>query len=65
MKRHAPGLPVVILAGSGKKDVIRQNSHVVDRVITKPFTLAEIDTAIENFSVRTTSQERALRPPAA
>jgi len=51
IKKHTPGLPVVIMTGSCKEDVITQNSHVVDRVITKPFTLEEIDAAIQNFSV--------------
>jgi CheY-like chemotaxis protein len=51
IKKHEPGMPVVIMTGSGKEDVITQSLHVVDRVISKPFTLEEIDAAIQNFSV--------------
>jgi len=51
IKKHAPGVPVVIMTGSGKEDVITQSLHAVDRVISKPFTLEEIDAAIQNFSV--------------
>lgn len=51
IKKHTPGLPVVIMTGSGKEDMIAQNSHVVDRVTTKPFTLEEIDAVIQSFSV--------------
>jgi CheY-like chemotaxis protein len=51
IKKHAPGMPVVIMTGSGREDVISQSLHVVDNVISKPFTLEEIDAAIQNFSV--------------
>ena len=43
---------VVIMTGAGRGSVLSRNSSAVDAVISKPFTLAEIDETIQNLPGR-------------
>jgi len=42
----------VIMTGAGRGNVLSRNSSAVDAVISKPFTLAEIDETIQNLPGR-------------
>lgn len=53
VKRCSPSTRVVIMTGAGRETVFSRNSEAVDEVITKPFTLAEIDKAIRSVSGKT------------
>ena len=50
VKKSSPCTRVVIMTGAGKETVFSRNSTAVDEVISKPFTLAEIDETIQNVS---------------
>ena len=50
VKKSSPRTRVVIMTGGGKETVFSRKSTAVDEVISKPFTLAEIDEAIQNLS---------------
>jgi len=50
IKKRSPRKPVVIMTGAGKKIDFSRKSPAVDEVISKPFTLAEIDEALQNLS---------------
>jgi len=50
VKKYSPRTLVVIMTGAGKETVFSRESTAVDEVISKPFTLAEIDETIQNLS---------------
>ena len=50
VKKSSPRTPVVIMTGAGKETVFSRESTAVDEVISKPFTLVEIDETIQNLS---------------
>jgi DNA-binding NtrC family response regulator len=50
VKKSSPRTPVVIMTGAGKDTVYSRKSTAVDKVISKPFTLTEIDETIQNLS---------------
>jgi CheY-like chemotaxis protein len=50
IKKVSPRTPVVIMTGVGRETVLSRKSTAVDEVISKPFTLAEIDELILNVS---------------
>jgi FixJ family two-component response regulator len=49
-KKMLPRTPVVIMTGAGRETVLARKTTAVDEVISKPFTLAEIDETIQNLS---------------
>jgi CheY-like chemotaxis protein len=53
VKQCSPRTPVVIMTGAGNETVFSRKSTAVDEVISKPFTLAEIDETIQNVSAKT------------
>jgi len=55
IKKVSPRTPVVIMTGVGRETVLSRKSTAVDEVISKPFTLAEIDELILNVSGKTIS----------
>jgi len=50
VKKSSPRTRVVIMTGAGKETVFSRKSTAVDEVISKPFTLVEIDETIQNLS---------------
>jgi CheY-like chemotaxis protein len=50
IKKSSPRTPVVIMTGAGRETVFSRESPAVDEVISKPFTLAEIDETIQHLS---------------
>jgi CheY-like chemotaxis protein len=50
VKKSSPSTPVVIMTGARKEAVFSRKSTAVDKVISKPFTLAEIDETIQTMS---------------
>ena len=50
VKKSSPRTRVVIMTGAGKETVFSRKSTAVDEVISKPFTLAEIDETIQNLA---------------
>ena len=52
VKESSPRTPVVIMTGAGKETVFSRKSTAVDEVISKPFTLAQIDETIHHLSGR-------------
>ena len=50
IKKSSPRTPVVIMTGAGRETVFSRKSTAVDEVISKPFTLVEIDETIQNLS---------------
>lgn len=50
VKKRSPSTPVVIMTGAGLETVFSRKSTAVDKVISKPFTLAEIDETIQTLS---------------
>jgi CheY-like chemotaxis protein len=52
VKKRSPRTRVVIMTGAGKESVFSRKSTAVDKVVSKPFTLAEIDEAIQNLSCK-------------
>ena len=50
VKKTSPCTPVVIMTGAGSETVLSRKTTAVDKVISKPFTLAEIDESIQNLS---------------
>ena len=52
IKKFSPRTPVVIMTGAGRKAVLSKNSAAVDKVISKTFTLTELDETIQNLSGR-------------
>ncbi len=53
VKECSPRTPVVIMTGAGRESVYSRKSTAVDEVISKPFTLAEIDETIQNVAGKT------------
>jgi CheY-like chemotaxis protein len=53
VKKCSPRTRVVIMTGAGRETVFSRNSTAVDEVISKPFTLAEIDETIQNVAGKT------------
>jgi len=53
VKKCSPRTPVVIMTGSGRESVFSRMSTAVDEVISKPFTLAEINETIQNVAGKT------------
>ena len=53
VKKSSPRTPVVIMTGAGRETVFSRKSTAVDEVISKPFTLAEIDETIQNVAGKT------------
>lgn len=49
IKKSSPFTPVVIMTGAGRDTVLSRKSAAVDEVISRPFTLAEIDETIQNL----------------
>ena len=54
IKKSSPRTPVVIMTGAGRETVLARKTTAVDEVISKPFTLAEIDETIQNVSGKAT-----------
>jgi CheY-like chemotaxis protein len=52
VKKCSPRTRVVIMTGAGRETVFSRKSTAVDEVISKPFTLAEIDETIQNVSAK-------------
>ncbi len=50
VKKSSPRTRVVIMTGAGRESVLSRNSTAVDEVISKPFTLAEIEETLQNLS---------------
>jgi CheY-like chemotaxis protein len=50
IKKSSPRTQVVIMTGAGRETVLARNTTAVDEVISKPFTLAEIDEMIQSVS---------------
>jgi CheY-like chemotaxis protein len=50
IKKSSPRTRVVIMTGAGRETVFSRESTAVDEVISKPFTLAELDETIQNLS---------------
>jgi len=50
IKKSSPRTRVVIMTGAGKEAVFSRKSTAVDEVISKPFTLAQIDKTIQNLT---------------
>ena len=50
IKKSSPRTPVVIMTGAGRETVLARKTTAVDEVISKPFTLTEIDETIQNLS---------------
>jgi CheY-like chemotaxis protein len=50
IKKSSPCTRVVIMTGVGKETVFSRESAAVDEVISKPFSLAEIDETLQNVS---------------
>jgi CheY-like chemotaxis protein len=50
IKNCSPRTRVVIMTGAEKETVFSRKSTAVDEVVSKPFTLAEIDEAIQSVS---------------
>jgi len=52
IKKSSPRTRVVIMTGAGTETVFSRKSTAVDEVISKPFSLAEIDQTIQNLSCK-------------
>jgi CheY-like chemotaxis protein len=50
IKKSSPRTPVLIMTGAGRETVLARKTTAVDEVISKPFTLAEIDETIQSLS---------------
>ena len=50
VKKSSPRTQVVIMTGAGRETVLARKTTAVDEVISKPFTLAEIDEMIQGLS---------------
>jgi CheY-like chemotaxis protein len=50
IKKSSPSTQVVIMTGAGRETVLARKTTAVDEVISKPFTLAEIDEMIQSLS---------------
>jgi len=50
IKKSSPRTRVFIMTGAGRETVLSRKTTAVDKVISKPFTLAEIDESIQNLS---------------
>jgi CheY-like chemotaxis protein len=50
IKRSAPGTPVVLMTGAARETVLSGKGAAVDRVLLKPFTLAEMCATISSIS---------------
>ena len=48
IKKTSPRTPVVIMTGTGRETVFSRKSTAVDEVISKPFTLAQIDKTVQS-----------------
>ena len=52
IKKAAPRTRVVIMTGAGTETIFSRNSAAVDEVISKPFSVWEIDQTIQNLSCK-------------
>jgi CheY-like chemotaxis protein len=52
IKKNSPRTQVVIMTGAGTETIFSRKNAAVDEVISKPFSLAEIDQAIQNLSCK-------------
>jgi len=52
IKKSSPRTRVVIMTGAGTETIFSRKSTAVDEVISKPFSLAEIDQTIQNLSCK-------------
>jgi CheY-like chemotaxis protein len=52
VKKSSPRTPVVIMTGAGKEAIFSRKSNAVDKVISKPFTLAELCETFQNLSCK-------------
>jgi CheY-like chemotaxis protein len=50
LKRFSPGTRVVIMTGAGRETVLSRDGGAVDEVLSKPFTMTEIDETIRNVA---------------
>jgi CheY-like chemotaxis protein len=50
IKKCSPHTPVVIMTGAGRAAVLSKSGTGVDQVISKPFSLAEIDATMRGLS---------------
>jgi CheY-like chemotaxis protein len=50
IKKSSPGTPVVLMTGAAKETVLSRMGTAVDRVILKPFTLAQMGATISSMS---------------
>ena len=50
IKKNSPRTHVVIMTGAGRETVLARKTTAVDEVISKPFTLVEIDEMIQSLS---------------
>ena len=50
IKKSSPGTPVVLMTGAAKETVLSRLGTAVDRVILKPFTLAQMGATISSMS---------------
>ena len=50
LKRFSPCTPIVIMTGGGRETVLSRNGAAVDGVLSKPFTMTEIDETIRNVA---------------
>jgi len=52
IKKSSPRTRVVLMTGAGTETIFSRKSTAVDEVISKPFSLAEIDQTIQNLSCK-------------
>jgi CheY-like chemotaxis protein len=52
IKKSSPRTRVVIMTGAGTETIFSRKSTAVDEVISKPFSLAEVDQTIQNLSCK-------------
>lgn len=50
IKRYSPGTPVILMTGAAREAVQSRIGTVVDQVILKPFSLAQIGLTISSMS---------------
>jgi len=50
LKRFSPCTRVVIMTGAGRETVLSRTGAAVDEVLSKPFTMTEIDETIRNVA---------------
>ncbi len=50
VKKSFPRTRIVIMTGAGKEIICSRKSMAVDEVISKPFSMAQIDSTIQNLA---------------